>query len=179
MFLAGRLKRQREIFVLHNRFTELTIISEIPEIPNSPPPPPSNASPPHTQSHTTSCSYSYIYYIYPQSPISLLNSPEHITVTLHVYDHSYALLPHPPKQTDAVTKVNNWMNDGSVFSNHSSSAEAETAATSPAPTTYAEAAAASPTLPPALAIASPIHSLTHSNTCALHGAFRGQGAALC
>ena len=56
------------------------------------------------------------------------------------------------------------MNDGSVFSSSSSSAEAETAATSPAPATYAEAAAASYTQPPALAVASPIHSPTHPNT---------------
>ena len=49
----------------------------------------------------------------------------------------------------------NWMNDGFVCSNHSSSVEAEHAATLPAPTTYAEAAAASPIQPPALAIASP------------------------
>ena len=56
------------------------------------------------------------------------------------------------------------MNDCSVCSNSSSSAEAETAASAPAPATYAEAAAASPTQPPALAIASPIHSPTHSYT---------------
>ena len=60
--------------------------------------------------------------------------------------------------------MNNWINDGSLCSNPSSSAEAETAATSPAPATYADAAAASPTQPLALAIASPIHSPTHSNT---------------
>ena len=35
---------------LHNRFNELSTISEIPEIPNSPPPP-SNAPPPHTYHH--------------------------------------------------------------------------------------------------------------------------------
>ena len=57
------------------------------------------------------------------------------------------------------------MNDGSVCSNSSSSSEAEIAASAPAPATYAEAAAASPTQPPTLAIASPIHSPTHSNTC--------------
>ena len=85
-------------------------------------------------------------------------------VTQHVHDHSYASLPHPPsKQTDAITKVNNWMNDGSVCSNPSSSAEAETAASSQARATYAEAAAASHTQPPALDIASPIHSRTYSN----------------
>ena len=44
---------------------------------------------------------------------------------------------------------------------HSSSAEAEITASSPA---LATAAAASPTQPPALAIASRIHSPTHSNT---------------
>ena len=57
------------------------------------------------------------------------------------------------------------MKDGSVCSNPSSSAEAETAATSPAHATYTEAAAvtlAPP--PPALDIVSPIHSPTHSNT---------------
>ena len=51
--------------------------------------------------------------------------------------------------------MNNWMNDGSGCSNSSSSCEAETATSVPA--TYAEAAAASPTQPPA-------HSPTHSNT---------------
>ena len=56
------------------------------------------------------------------------------------------------------------MKDGSVCSDSSSSSEAETAASAPTPATYAEAAAASPTQPPALAIASPIHSPTHSNT---------------
>ena len=58
------------------------------------------------------------------------------------------------------------MNDGSACSNPSSSAEAETAATSPA--TYVEDVTATLTPPPpALAIASPIHSPTHSNTCTL------------
>ena len=56
------------------------------------------------------------------------------------------------------------MNDDSVCSNSSSSCEAETAASAPAPATNAEAAAASPTQPSALAMASPIHSPTHSNT---------------
>ena len=56
------------------------------------------------------------------------------------------------------------MKDGSVCSDSSSSSEAETAASAPAPATYAEAAAVSPTQPPALAIASPIHSPTNSNT---------------
>ena len=94
-----------------------------------------------------------------RSTTSLPHSPEHITVTPHVHDHLYASLPHPPsKQTDAITKVNNWMNDGSVCSNFSSSAESETAVSAPAPATYAETAAASPTQPLSLAIASPIHS---------------------
>ena len=145
---------------LHNRFAELSTISEIPEILNSPRPPPSNASPPHSPSQTSSCAYTDL-----RSPTSLLHSTEHITVIPHVQEHSYASLPHPPsKQTDDNTKVNNWMNDGSACSSSSSSAEAVTAATSPAPATYAEAAAASPTQPPALAIASLIYSPTHSNT---------------
>ena len=55
------------------------------------------------------------------------------------------------------------MKDGSVCSESSNSSEAETAASAPTPATYAEAAAASPTQPPALAMASPIHSPTHSN----------------
>ena len=147
---------------LHNRFDELSAISEIPEIPNSPPPPPSNASPPHTPSQTSTSSYTYTYVTEPRSPSSLLHSPEHITVTTHVKDHSYPTLP--TTQTDAITKVNNWMKDGSVCSDSSSSSEAETAASAPTPATYAEAAAASPTQPPALAIASPIHSPTHSKT---------------
>ena len=78
---------------LHNRFDELSTISEIPEIPNSPPPPPSNASPPHTPSQTSTSSYTYTYVTEPRSPTSLLHSPEHITVTPHVQDHSYATLP--------------------------------------------------------------------------------------
>ena len=87
------------------------------------------------------------------------------TVTPNVHNHSYASLPHPPsKQTDAITKVNNWMNDGYVCSNSSSSCEAETAASVPAPATYAEAATGSPTQPPSLTMASPIHSPTHLNT---------------
>ena len=147
---------------LHNRFDELSTISEIPEIPNSPPPPPSNASPPHTPSQTSTSSYTYTYATEPRSPTSLLHSPEHTTVTPHVHDHSYASLP--TTQTDAITKVNNWMKDGSVCSDSSSSSEAVTAASAPTPATYAAAAAASPTQPPALAIASPIHSPTHSNT---------------
>ena len=147
---------------LHNRFDELSTISEIPEIPNSPPPPPSNASPPHTPSQTSTSSYTYTYAAEPRSPTSLLHSPEHTTVTPHVHDHSYASLP--TTQTDAITKVNNWMKDGSVCSDSSSSSEAVTAASALTPATYAEAAAASPTQPPALAIASPIHSPTHSNT---------------
>ena len=94
---------------------------------SSPPPPPSNATPPHTPSQTST---------------SFPHSPEHITVTTpHVHDHSYATLPHT--QTDAITKVNNWMKDGSVCSDSSSSSEAETAASAPTPATYAEAAAAS------------------------------------
>ena len=44
----------------------------------------------------------------------------------HVHDHSYASLP--TTQTDAITKVNNWMKDGSVCSDSSSSSEAVTAA---------------------------------------------------
>ena len=47
------------------------------------------------------------------------------------------------------------MKDGSVCSDSSSSSEAGTAASAPTPATYAEAAVASPTQPPALAIASP------------------------
>ena len=121
----------------------------------------------HTPSQTFTSSYTYTYVTEPRSPTPLPHSPpEHITVTPQVHDHSYASLPHPPsKQTDAIMKVNNWMNDGSVCSNSSISCEAETAASAPTPETYAEAAAASPTQPPALAIASPIHSPTHSNTC--------------
>ena len=46
----------------------------------------------------------------------------------------------------------------------SSSLEVETAASAPTPVTYAEAATASNTQPPALAISSSIHSPTHSNT---------------
>ena len=132
---------------LHNRFAELSTISEIPEIPNSPPPPPpSNASPPHTPSQTSSSSYTYTYVTDPRSPTSLPQSPEHITVTPHLHDHSYASLPRPPsKQIDVITKVDNWMNDGSVCSNSSSSSEAETAASAPVPATYAEVAASSPT----------------------------------
>ena len=45
---------------LHNRFDELSSISEIPKIPNSPPPLPSNASLPHTPSQTSTSSYTYI-----------------------------------------------------------------------------------------------------------------------
>ena len=151
----------------HSRNAELSTISEIPEIPNSPPPPPSNASPPHAPLQTSTTSYTYTYDTDPRSLTSLPHSPEHITVTPHVHDHSYASLPHPPsKQTDAIMKVCNWMNDGSVCSNSSSSCEAETAASAPAPATYAEVAAASPTQP-ALAMASPIHSPTHSNTYTL------------
>ena len=146
---------------LQNRFDELSFVSEIPEIPNSPPPPPSNASPPHIPSQTSTSSYTYTYVTEPRSPTSLPHSPEHITVTPHVHDHSYATLPHT--QTDAITKVNNWMKDGFVCSDSSSSSEAETAASSPTPATYAEAASASPTQPPALAMATPIHSPTHSN----------------
>ena len=150
---------------LRNRFDELSTISEIHEIPNPPPPPPANASPPHTPSQTSTSSYTYTYVTDPRSPTSLPHSPEYITVTPHVHDHTYASLPHPPStQTDAITKVNNWMNDGSVCSDSSSSSGAETVASAPTPATYAEAAAASPTQPPALAIASPIHSPTHSNT---------------
>ena len=145
---------------LHNRFDELSTISEIPEIPNSPPP--SNASPPHTPSQTSTSSYTYTYVTEPRSPTSLLHSPEHTTVTPHVHDHSYASLP--TTQTDAITKVNNWMKDGSVGSDSSSSSEAVTTASALMPATYAEAAAASPTKPAALDIASPIHSPTHSNT---------------
>ena len=92
---------------LHNRFAELSTISGIHEIPNSPPPPP-----PHTQSHTSSCSYTCSYLTDPCSPTNM-GTREHITVTPHVHDHSYASLPHPAsKQTEAFTKVNNWMNDG-------------------------------------------------------------------
>ena len=121
---------------LHNRFDELSTISEIHEIPTSPPPPPSNASPPHTPSKISTSSYTYTYVTDPRSPTSFPHSPEFITVTTHVHDHSYASLPHPPsKQTDAITKVNNWMNDGSVCSDSSSSSEAETAASAPAPAT--------------------------------------------
>ena len=65
---------------LHNRFDELSTISEIPDIPNSPPPPPSNASPPHTPSQTSTSSYTYTYVSEPRSPTSLPHSPEHITV---------------------------------------------------------------------------------------------------
>ena len=113
----------------------------------------------HTPSQTSTSSYTYTYVTKPRSPTSLPHSPEHITVTPHVHEHSYATLPLT--QTDAITKVNNWMKDGSVCSDSSSSSEAETAASAPTPATYAEAAAASPTQPPALAIASPIHSPTH------------------
>ena len=42
---------------LHNRFDELSTISEIPY---SPPPPPSNASPTHKPSQTSTSSYTYI-----------------------------------------------------------------------------------------------------------------------
>ena len=149
---------------LHNRFDELSSVSEIHEIPNSPPPPPSNASPPHTPSQTSMSSYTYTYVSDLRSPTSLPHSPEHITVTPHVHDHSYASLPHPSTQSDAITKVNNWMKDGSVCSDSSSSSEAETATSAPMPATYAEAAAASPTQQTALAIALPIHSPIHSNT---------------
>ena len=121
---------------------------------------------PQTPSQTSTSSYTYTYVTDPRSPTSLPHSPEHITVTPHVHDHSYASLPHPPStQTDAFTKVNNWMNDDSVCSDSSSSLQAETETSAPTPATYAEAAAASPTHPPALAIASPIHSPTYSNTC--------------
>ena len=101
---------------LQNHFAELSTIAEIPEISNSPPPSPlpSNASPPHTTSHRSWCSYIYTYVTDPCSPTLLLPSPEHITVTPHVHDHSYASLPHPPTQRDAITKVNNWMNDGVI-----------------------------------------------------------------
>ena len=150
---------------LHNRFDELSSISEIPEIPNSPPSPLPNASPPHTPSQTSTSSCTYTYVTDPSSPTSLPHSPEQMTVTPHVHDHSYASLPHPPSaQTDAITEENNWMKDGSVCSDSSSSSEAETAASTPMPATYAEAAAASPTHLPALAMASTIHSPTHSNT---------------
>ena len=44
---------------LQNRFDELSTISEIPEIPNSPPPPPSNTSPQPTPSQTSTSSYRY------------------------------------------------------------------------------------------------------------------------
>ena len=147
---------------LQNRFNELSSISEIPEIPNLPPPPQSNASPPHTPSQTSTSSNTYTYVTEPRSPTSLPHSPEHITVTPHVHDHSYATLPHT--QTDAITKVNNWTKDGSVCSDSSSSSEAETASSAPTPATYADSAAASPTQPPALAMASPIHSPTHTYT---------------
>ena len=154
---------------LHNRFDELSTISEIPEIPNSPPPPPSNASPPHTPSHTSTSSYTYTYVTEPRSPTSLPHSPEHITVTPHVHDHSYATLPHT--QTDAITRVKNWMKDGSVCSDSSSSSEAETAASAPTPATYAEAAAASPhsrhhSLLPHQSILPPIR--THTRLHYLH-----------
>ena len=115
-----------------------------------------------TPSQTSTSSYTYTYVTEPHSPASLLHSPEHITVTPHVLDHSYATLPLT--QTEAIMKVNNWMKDGSVCSDSSSSSEAETAASTPMPATYTEDAAAPPTQPSALAIASPIHSLTHSNT---------------
>ena len=70
--------------------------------------PPSNTSPPHIPSHTSRV-HTHTYVTDPRLPTSLLHSPEHITVTLHV--QSYTSLPHPPsKQTDAITKVNNWMN---------------------------------------------------------------------
>ena len=85
-----------------------------------------------------------------------------ISQSSHDHDHSYASLPIT--QTDAITKVNNWMEDGSVCSDSSSSSEAVTAASAPTPATYAEAAAASTTQPPTLAIASQIHSPTHSKT---------------
>ena len=116
----------------------------------------------HTHHHRHPRLHTHTYVTEPRSPTPLLHSPEHITVNPHVQDHSYATLP--TTQTDAITKVNNWMKDGSVCSDSSSSSEAETAASAPTPATYAEAAAASPTQPPALAIASPIHSPTHSNT---------------
>ena len=99
----------------------------------------------HTHHHRHPRLHTHIHVTEPRSPTSLLHSPEHITVAPHVQDH-------------------NWMKDGSVCSDSSSSSEAETAASAPTPATYAEAAAASPTQPPALAIASPIHSPTHSNT---------------
>ena len=119
----------------------------------------------HRHRHRQTPHYHTHHHKHPRPPISLPHSPEHITVTPHVHDHSYASLPHPPsKQTDDSTKGNNWMNDGSVCSNSSSSCEAETAASAPTPATYPEAAAASPTQPPALAMASPIHSPIHSDT---------------
>ena len=72
---------------------------------------------PHHHTQPSTSSYTYTYITDPRSPTSLLHSPEHITVTPHVHDHSYASLPHPPsKQTDAIMKVDNWMKDGSVCS---------------------------------------------------------------
>ena len=118
---------------LHNRFTKLSTISEIPEIPNSPPPPPSSNSsppPPHTITHPRVHTHTHMSQIHVRLP--LLHSAEPITVTSHVHGNSYASLPYPPsKQTDAITELNNWMNHGSVCSNRSRSAEAETATTSP------------------------------------------------
>ena len=75
----------------------------------------------HTYHHKHPRLHTYTYVTDPRSPTSLPHSPEHITVTPHVHDHSYASLSHPPsKQTDAITKVNSWMNDCSVCSDSSS-----------------------------------------------------------
>ena len=152
--------------VLHNRFTKLSTISEIPEIPNSPPPLPRQMPhhPPHTFTHTHPHVHTHTYVTDPLSPHFFLHC--NISFISYVHNHYYTSLPRPPsKQTDAITKVTNWMND--VCSNPSSSAEEETAAISLAPEMYAEDVAASPTQPPALAITSPIHSPTHSNTYTL------------
>ena len=88
---------------------------------------------------------------------NLSQSPHMFTVThtLHYLIH----LLH--KQMRSGKRTIGWT---IALSNPSSSAEWKTAATSPAPAMYAEAASASPTQAPALAITSPVHSPTHSNT---------------
>ena len=81
---------------LHDRFADLSTISEIPEIPNSPPPPPSNASPPHTHHHKhprvhTHIHMSQIHGCLPHFLIhrSIAQSPHMCTIThtLHYFIH--------------------------------------------------------------------------------------------
>ena len=146
---------------LHNRFDELSTISEIPEIPNSPAPSPSNASPPHTPSQTFTSSYTYIchrttFAYLTSSFTGAYHSHPTCSRSLICYTTSYTnRFHHESEQLDE-----RWL----CLFDSSSSSEAETAASAPTPATYVEAAAASPTQPPALAIASPIHSPTYSNT---------------